>query len=275
MEISEWTWKTTDALTMHGRQWAPDGTPTATIALVHGHGEHTARYDHVAAALTKNGYALLGFDLRGHGKSGGPRGHTPSYEALLDDITAFFMQVDQHYPGLPRFLYGHSLGGNLVLNYALRRHPDLRGVIATGPWLELAFQPPASQVRLGRMMNGIFPGFTQKSNLDTRGLSHDQAVVTAYEQDPLVHEKITARLFVTIYESGLWALEHAAEFPLPLLLMHGSADPITSANASRQFAEKAGDKVTLKIWEGLYHEIHNEAGQAEVFSVMLDWLGKH
>lgn len=205
----------------------------------------------------------------------GPRGHTPTYEALLDDIAAFSKQVDEHYPGLPRFLYGHSMGGNLVLNYTLRRKPELRGVIATGSWLELAFQPPASQVPLGRIMNGIAPGFTQSSKLDAKGLSHDQAVVTAYMNDQLVHDKISARLFVAIYESGLWALEHAAEFPVPLLLMHGAADPITSAKASQEFAERAGDKVTLKLWDSMYHEIHNELEKAEVFKVILDWLEKH
>jgi alpha-beta hydrolase superfamily lysophospholipase len=275
MKISEWTWESFDGLDMYGRGWVPQGQPKAVIVLVHGHGEHVGRYEHVAAAMVEKGYALFGFDLRGHGKSGGPRGHTPAYDALMDDISAFFKQVDERYANLPHFLYGHSLGGNLVLNYALRRKPDLRGVIATGPWLELAFQPPAAQVRLGRLMNGIAPGFTQHSKLDTAGLSHDQTVVSAYQNDPLVHDKISARLFVAIYESGLWALEHAAEFPMPLLLMHGAADPITSAKASREFAERAGDKVTLKVWEGLYHEIHNEPEKAQVFKVMLDWLEKH
>ena len=275
MEISEWNWKSLDGLDMYARGWAPQGNPKAAIMLVHGHGEHVARYDHVADALTEKGYAMLGFDLRGHGKSGGPRGHTPSYNALMDDIASFSQQTEQRYPGLPRFLYGHSLGGNLVLNYALRRKPDLRGVIATGPWLKLAFDPPASQVTLARLTNGIAPGFTQHSKLNTQGLSHDQVVVAAYDNDPLVHDKISARLFMAIYESGLWALEHAAEFPLPLLLMHGAADPITSAKASQEFAQRAGNKVTLKIWDGMYHEIHNEVGKAEVFKTMLTWLEQH
>jgi alpha-beta hydrolase superfamily lysophospholipase len=275
MEISEWVWKSCDGLDLYTRCWSPAGTPKAAIMLVHGHGEHVVRYDHVAAALTDKGYAMLGFDLCGHGKSGGPRGHTSSYNAFMDDIASFSEQTEQRYLGLPRFLYGHSMGGNLVLNYALRRKPDLHGVIATGPWLKLAFDPPASQVALGRMMNSIAPGFVQHSKLDTKGLSHDQLVVDAYNNDPLVHDKISARLFVAIYESGLWALDHAAEFPLPLLLMHGAADPITSAKASQEFAQKAGDKVTLKVWDGLYHEIHNELEKAEVFNTMLDWLGKH
>ena len=275
MEISEWVWKSSDGLDMYARGWAPQGMPKAAIMLVHGHGEHVARYDHVAAALTEKGYAMLGFDLRGHGKSGELRGHTPSYDVLMDDIASFSRQTDQRYAGLPRFLYGHSLGGNLVLNYALRRKPDLHGVIATGPWLKLAFDPPASQVTLGRLLNGIAPGFTQHSKLNTQGLSHDQAVVTAYENDPLVHDKISVRLFTAIYESGLWALDHAAEFPLPLLLMHGAADPITSAKASQEFAQKAGNKVTLKVWDGMYHEIHNELAKAEVFNTMLTWLEQH
>ncbi len=274
MEISEWTWKSSDGLDMYARSWLPQGSPKAIILLVHGHGEHVARYDHVAAALAEKGYAMLGFDLRGHGKSGGPRGHTPSYDALLDDIAAFSHQTEERYAGTPRFLYGHSLGGNLVLNYALRRKPDLRGVIATSPWLKLAFDSPATQVTLGRLMNSLAPGVVTHSHLNTKGLSHDQAVVVAYQNDPLVHDKISARLFITIYESGSWALEHAAEFPLPLLLMHGAADPITSAQASQAFSERAGDKVTLKVWDGLYHEIHNEPEQAEVFKLMLDWLGK-
>jgi len=272
MDTTEWTWKSFDGLDMFSCGWVPGGKPRAAIALVHGHGEHIGRFAHVAAAMAAQGYALLAFDLRGHGKSGGPRGHTPSYTALMDDVAAFLAQVEGRHPGLPRFLYGHSLGGNLVINYALRRRPDLRGVVATDPWLKLAFEPPAVKVALGRMMNGIAPGFTQHSNLDTKGLSHDAAVVSAYDNDPLVHDRMSARLFVEIYNSGLWALEHAAEFPLPLLLMHGAADPITSAAASREFAARAGNKITLKVWPDMYHEIHNEPAKGEVFKVMLDWL---
>jgi len=272
MDTFDWTWKSSDGLDMAARGWAPLDRPKAVVALIHGHGEHVGRFAHVAAALNARGYALLGYDLRGHGRSGGPRGHTPSYEALMDDIAAFLGQVQDRYTGLPRFLYGHSLGGNLVINFALRRKPELRGVVATGPWLRLAFKPPAIQVTLGRIMNGIAPGFTQSSKLDARGLSHDAAVVRAYQNDPLVHDKVTVRLFVEINDSGEWALEHAAELTLPLLLMHGAADPITSSRASREFAERAGAKVTLKVWPDLYHEIHNESQQAEVFKVILDWL---
>ena len=275
MEITEWTWKTSDGLNLYACQWAPAVAPKAAVVLVHGLGEHIGRYVHVAAALTGAGYALLGFDLRGHGKSAGPRGHTPTYDALLDDISAFLGQVENRYPGVARFLYGHSLGANLVLNYPLRRSSTLCGFIATGPWLELAFQPPASRVRLARLANRIYPAFSQSNGLKASDLSHDPVVVAAYQNDPLVHEMISARMFLSLYDSGLWALAHAAEFPLPLLVMNGSQDALVSAPSARLFAERAGAKATFKGWEGMYHEIHNESVQAEVFEYMIDWLGKH
>ena len=252
--------------------WEPEQKPKAVIALVHGFGEHTGRYAHVGEAFNKAGYILIGFDLRGHGKSGGARGHTPSYDALMDDIADFMALIKKRYPGLPRFLYGHSMGGNQVLNFCLRRKPDVVGVIATGTWLKLAFDPASLQIMLGKVMNNIAPGFTQKSTLNTAALSHDQKVVDAYLNDPLVHSKISARLFISIYESGLWALDHADEFSVPLLLMHGTDDRIISFAASAEFAKRAGKIVSWHPWDGLYHEIHNEPEKAEVIKTMIGWL---
>jgi alpha-beta hydrolase superfamily lysophospholipase len=272
MKTFEWQWKSFDGLDMFARGWAPEKAPKAVVCLVHGLGEHIGRYEHVGAAFVAAGYALLGFDLRGHGKSGGARGHTPSYDAVLDDIAAFIKQAQERYPAKPCFLYGHSLGGNLVVNYALRRKPNLKGVIATGPWLKLAFQPPAFKVVLGRTMNKLAPGFSQASELDTAALSYDPKVVEAYINDPLVHDKISARLFVSTYDSGLYAFDHAAEFPLPLLLMHGADDRITSAEASRQFGAAAPKYVTTRLWEKCLHEIHNESVQGEVLKTMVAWL---
>lgn len=272
MKTFETSWKSADGIDLYARGWEPEGAPRAVVCLVHGLGEHVARYENVATALTAEGFVLFGFDQRGHGRSGGPRGHVPSYNQMMDDIDLLLKQAASRYPGLPTFLYGHSMGGNEVLNFSLRRKPEVKGVIATGPFLRLAFQPPAAQVTLARMMNGIFPTFTQKSGLELAALSCDQKVVDAYVADPLVHDKITARLFVELFDSGEWALNRAGEFTLPLLLMHGSADRLTSANATREFARNGGKNISLHIWDGWYHEIHNEADQAEVFKVMLDWL---
>lgn len=272
MRTYESGWDNKEGVNFYLRGWEPNEKPKALVALVHGHGEHVGRYSLVADAFAKAGYALIGFDLRGHGRSGGARGHAPGYEALMDDIADFLALGVKRYPQLPIFIYGHSLGGNLVLNFILRRRPDVVGAIVTAPWLKLAFDPPAVQVSLARIMNKIAPGFTQHSRLDTNALSRDAQIVKAYNNDPLVHDKISARLYLSMYDSGLWALEHAAEFPVPLLLMHGKADQITSDQASREFAERAGKMVTWRAWEGCYHEIHNEPQKAEVLKVMTDWV---
>ncbi len=267
-----WRFKSQDGTELFAQTFPSKTTPKAIICLVHGLGEHIERYARLAEALNQADYTLIGFDLRGHGKSAGKRGHTPSYETLLTDIDSFLAEINETHPEAPLFLYGHSLGGNLVLNYALRRQTNLQGVISTSPWLKLAFEPPAIQIRLAKIMDTLFPAFIQSSNLKTVDLSRDTAVVRAYEDDPLVHDKISARLFLAMHESGLWALEHAQEFPLPLLLMHGSADRITSAEASQEFAKKAAKRTLFKLWEGFYHETHNEPEQADVFREIIVWL---
>jgi len=272
METKEWNWKTRDNLSMYSRSWSPTGQMKAVVCLIHGLGEHTGRYEHVGEAFSEAGYALVGCDLRGHGNSAGPRGHIPSYQALMDDISAFIEQVKQKYPEKPLFLYGHSLGGNLVLNYALRIKPKIQGVISSSAWLELAFQPPASKVNLAKLMVKILPSFSQPNGLEIAALAREPSVIEAYKNDPLVHDKISASLFLNIYEAGLWALEHASEFPLPLLMIHGTADRLSSVEGTRKFARAAGKKVKAVYLEGWYHETHNEAEKAEVFKYMTTWM---
>jgi alpha-beta hydrolase superfamily lysophospholipase len=242
------------------------------ICLVHGLGEHGGRYAHVAAFLNQAGYAQLALDLRGHGRSEGPRGHTPSCEALMQDIDRFLEETAERYPTLPRFLYGHSLGSTLVIEYVLRRRPQLSGVIATGTAFRLAFEPPAWKLALAKVLYALRPTLAMSNELDRQGLSRDPAVVRAYNEDPLVHDRVSARLAMDMFQSGLWCLEHAADFPLPLLLMHGSDDRLTSPQASREFATQAGDCCTLRIWDGFYHEIHNEPEQRQVLEYLLEWL---
>ena len=274
MKHDEFKFKTFDELQLFGQSWQPEDRPRAVICLVHGMGEHSGRYGHVADRLTQAGYSVFAFDLRGHGKSEGPRGHTPSYEALMRDIFSLLEIANKQFSQLHSFLYGYSLGGNLVLNYVIRRQPKLKGVIVTGPWLRLAFEPPRLKIILAQITNCIWPSFSQKSGLDTKAISRDPEVVRAYENDPLGHDHVSARMFNGVYQAGQWALEHASEFSLPLLLMHGGDDKLTSVEASREFAGKITKNCTLKIWDGLYHEIHNEPEKEEVFKFLIDWLDK-
>lgn len=262
-----------DGIGLFACHWRVD-QPQGVICLVHGIGEHTGRYAHLAAFLNRVGYPLVGFDLRGHGRSGGQRGHIPGFESFMDDIDLMLGWARQLYPEKPIFLYGHSLGGNLVINYLLRRRPALAGAVATAPALRIAFEPPAAKVALGRFMNNLLPKFSQATGLEVEALSRQASVVQAYVNDPLVHDRISARLFVDTLDAGYWALAHAAELKIPLLLMHGSADRLTSVGASQDFADRAGAICTLKIWEGFYHEIHNEPEQGQVFAYLQNWLDK-
>ncbi len=275
MNHIEFTRQSPDKLQFYFQGWEPETSTRAVVCLVHGLGEHTGRYAHVAAALNEAGYAVLGCDLRGHGKSGGPRGHTPSYDTLMDDTGRLLDEAAERYSGKPRFLYGHSLGGNLVLNYTLKRKPQLAGVVATSPLIRTTNPAPAVKITLGKLMYKLQPGMTMANGIPLDSLAHDPEIGRAYANDPLVHNKISARLALDMLQAGEWALAHAAEFPLPLLLVHGSADEITSAAATQEFAGKVRGDCTLKIWDGFYHETHNEPEKAEVLGFMIDWLRSH
>jgi acylglycerol lipase len=275
----DFTRQTTDGLSLYFQGWEPESRPGAVVCLVHGLGEHSGRYAYVAAALNQAGYALLGFDLRGHGRSGGSRGHSPTRTAMLDDVDQLLVEAAARYSGRPRFLYGHSLGGGLVLCHALRccspegRDPrDVAGVIATGPTLRTAFAPPAWKQAVGKVTYNLLPAMSMPNGLDRSALSRDPQVVERYSNDPLVHDRVSARLGMDLLRDGECALARSAQFPVPLLLMHGSADRITSPEASREFAQRSDGKCTLKVWDGLYHEIHNEPEKEQVLEYMIRWL---
>jgi alpha-beta hydrolase superfamily lysophospholipase len=177
------------------------------------------------------------------------------------------------FPGIPAYLYGHSLGGGIVLNYLLRFNPRIKGAIVTSPWLRLSFEPSKGKVLLASIMKNILPGLVQPSGLNVRHISHDGDVVEDYNLDPLTHDKISVSLFDGAMSAAKYSLEHAAELRVPTLLIHGSKDLITSPEGSREFAGKS-EKVDLRIWEGGYHELHNEPFKDEVFRFIVEWIDK-
>jgi acylglycerol lipase len=268
-------WQTSDGLELYAQLWEPEQKPRGVVCLVHGLGEHCGRYGHLGTALTRAGYALSAYDLRGHGKSEGQRGHAPSWDALLDDIALSLDKARQRYPGTPQFLYGHSFGASLVLTYALQRQPQIAGVIATGPLLRPAFQPPAWKTALGKALYQLWPTFALNNEVDPKAVSRDPNVVEAYVNDPLVHDRVSARMGMDLLNKGTWALEHASEFKLPLLLMNGDADALCSPRCVGEFARSAGALCTYKAWPGLFHEIHNEPEQEQVFDYLISWLNEH
>ena len=272
--VKEHVWTGGNGLSMYAREWRVE-RPRAIVALVHGLGEHVQRYEHVAAHLNAAGYAVLGMDLRGHGQSGGKRGHAADYAALLDDVKQLLREAELRYPALPVILYGHSLGGNLVLNYALRRKPNLRGLVATSPFIRETHPQSGVKVGLGKLMRNIYPSLTLPNGLDVNGISRDATVVERYQKDPLVHGNLSAAMGIGTLEAGQWLADFSGHVTCPTLLIHGTADPITDPEATAAFAERVQGDLTFHAFEGLYHETHNEPEQAEVLQTISDWLDAH
>ncbi len=272
MQIYENTLTATDELQLFCQGWEPQDQPKAVICLVHGLGEHSGRYTHVAEFLGQAGYATIAFDLRGHGKSGGPRGHAPTFEAFMSDIDQLFIEAEGRYPSTPRFLYGHSLGGLLVLNYALRRKPALLGVVATSPALHSPLMEQKLKIGMAKLLASVAPSTSMPTGLDPNTISRDPAVVQAYVQDPLVHGVATFAMAASTIKAVDYAFAHAAEFSVPLLLVHGTQDALTYPSGSQEFARLVPGDCTLKLWEGLYHETHNEPEKEQVLTYILAWL---
>lgn len=267
--IFDWTAK--DGTFIYAREWQAEA-PKAVICLAHGLGEHIGRYAHFAEWFVERGITVMGYDRRGHGRSAGKRGHSPGIEPLLDEVAQLLVEAETRYQGLPVFLYGHSQGGGLVLSYAFHRHPNIAGVIASAPWIKLAFEPPAPLIALGKLMRRIYPAFQQANSLKPAHLCRDPAVVEAYEADPLVHDRITAGNAINMMEEGAWLMQNDNEFPCPLLVIHGTADKITSATASRTFAAQLSGDVQYEAFDGLYHELHNEPEWTQVLQRVEEWI---
>ncbi len=253
--------------------WKPQGEAKAVIAVVHGIGEHSGRYAKLAARLTARHYTVCAFDHRGHGQSPGPRGHINAWAEYRADVQAFLEFVRAQNPGLPIFLMGHSMGGVVVLDYALRHPEGCRGVISSSAGLDAAKSTAAWKVTLAKVMSGILPRFSMDLGLDVNAISRDPAEVKLYEADPLVHSKATARWGAEFLAAGDWVMSHASDWQPPLLMLHGDGDRIANVAGSRNFFKKVTcpDK-TLKVYPGAYHEIHNDNDRDQEFADLTAWL---
>ena len=173
---------------------------------------------------------------------------------------------------MPLFLYGHSMGGGLVLNYTLRRDPLLTGLIATSPWIRLAFEAPALKVMAGRLLRRFMPTLSLPTGLSALFLSHDKAVVEAYKNDPLVHSQLSAAAGIALMEGADWLNKFSGVFNVPVLLLHGTGDKIISPAATREFFGRVAGEVIHHEWPDLYHALHNEPEKEEVFEYTLAWM---
>lgn len=265
-------WKSNDGLEIFGQKWENEtNAPKAIICLVHGFGEHSSRYEHVAQFLTDNQYAVIAYDHRGHGRSGGRKGHFVSYDEFINDVENLVKQADINFPNLPKIVYGHSMGGNVVANYAIKRQPKVAGIILSSPFFNTAFQPPAIKIAVGKFMRNLIPTLSLPSGLDVNAISRDKEVVKKYSNDPMVFDIISSKMGIELIEFGQEAITNAAKLSLPTLVFHGTADQLTSFESTKQFVANAGKNITFIPYEGLYHECHNEPEKAVVLENILNW----
>lgn len=266
-------------LRIYRQSWVP-AAPRATVVLVHGLGEHSGRYEHVARHLVSSGCAVYALDHRGHGKSEGPRAYVDRFANAVDDIDELVSHAVREQRGKgkqPLFLLGHSMGGALSLSYTLKHGDKLSGLILSGPAVALDGAPPMMKP-IAKILSGLAPGLGMFA-VDPKLVSRDPDMVAAYAADPLnAHGKVPARTLGEIVKFVEWVPAGLPLIKLPLLIQHGSQDKLAGVSGSEMVMSRVTSKdKTLKVYEGLYHEIYNEipADRAVVLKDLSDWIRAH
>lgn len=261
---------------LYQQTWLPDEEPRAVVLLIHGLGEHSSRYTHVAKHLTQRGYAVFTIDHYGHGKSDGHAGFVERFSVYLDGVAGLLETARSEYPGQPMFLLGHSMGGLIAATFLLDHPSAFRAAVLSAPAIKSDQAPPAIIIALIRLLSALAPTLPL-IQLDASDVSRDPAVVSAYMNDPLVnHGKLSARLLSEMSATMQGTVARAALIKLPILLLHGEDDQLTSLDGSVELYEAVSstDK-KLKTYPGLYHEIFNEPEQDAVLEDMSTWLEAH
>jgi len=262
-----------DGLELYQQCWLPEREPAAVVVLVHGFIEHSGRYAALAEELNRHGYAVYAFDLRGHGRSGGQRAFVRSFDEFTADLNVFLADVRRREPHRPIFLLGHSMGGTIAARLAMMRPDDLAGVVLSAPAVRIGKGIFPLLRRLARLIGRLFPRL-RVVRLGSGWVSRDPRVVADFRQDPLVfHEKFTVRIGAEILDAAQHVQDHAPSLRLPLLILQGTADRIVAPAGSRLLHDRAGstDK-TLRIYEGLYHDLFHEPEKDQVIANVTEWF---
>ena len=256
--------------------WLPEGNVKAVLLIVHGVGEYSGRYSNVVNHFVPLGYAVYGWDHIGHGKSDGKREFIKCFEDFTEPLATYYKMVANWHPKVPVFIYGHSLGALILPFYLLDHQADFKGAVISAPPTKIPYNISPLTITLGKILSTIAPraGIV---GLDTSGLSHDQEVVNAYVNDPLVfHGKITACISAGMLRAMSRVNEEAGKISIPLFILQGSADRIVDPAGAQLLYDKVGSKdKTLRLYEGLYHEVHNEPERLLMFKDLDTWLKAH
>lgn len=276
MRHHEGTFRAYDGETIHHQAWLPDGGARAVVLLVHGLGEHSGRYEHVARTLVDAGYAVHAHDHRGHGTSTGKRAFVRHYDELLRDLHQFRTLVEREHPDLPVVLLGHSMGGNVAMGYTLANQEGLAALVLSGPALKVGDEFSPVQLKVFSAMAKVAPGL-RPQGLSAEAISRDPAVVEAYLNDPLVYTgKISAGLGAALIGAMESFPERYDQLRLPILVLHGTDDQLADVAGSRELEARAVNAdLTARYYEGLYHEVFNEPERDRVLADLTAWLAAH
>lgn len=270
------TFKNARGIDIYYQGWAPEGDVKAVLFLVHGLGEYVGRYTNLVNYFVPRGYAIYGVDHVGHGKSGGEREMLVRFEDFTETLKVFYKMVTAWQPGKPVVIYGHSMGGLITSFHLLEDQEKFKAAVISAAGVKVPDNVSGTTVLLGKILSTLAPKAGILA-LDTSYLSHDKSVVDTYNADPLVfHGKTPARLAAEMLRAMTTVSNDAARITLPVFILHGSGDKIVDPAASEMLFDKIGSKdKTLRIYEGLFHEVHNEPEHDKMFKDVEDWLATH
>jgi alpha-beta hydrolase superfamily lysophospholipase len=259
--------------TLYFNATMPAGAPKAMLALLHGYADHGARYLHVMGALAEHGIGSVAVDMRGHGRASGPRGHCDRFAEFLDDAGELARLASDRAKGAPLFLFGHSFGGLVASASAIDAPRAWRGLVLSAPFFGLALEVPAIKVGAAKLASRLVPRLALPSGLSGKDVTHDAARARAYDEDPLVFKKATARWFVETQAAQARTIARAPELRMPLYVVFGGADPIAKLASGRAFFDRVGssDK-TFDERSGLFHEVLNEPVWKEITERIAKWI---
>jgi acylglycerol lipase len=263
-------------LTLYYQCWLPERRPKAILLIAHGLAEHSGRYKNLADYFVSRDYGVYALDHRGHGKSDGTRIYIDRFDDYITDLRTFHGLIRKENPETKVFLIGHSMGGTIAVAYSIKYQQDLTGLITSGASLTGAVAAPPLLSAMASIASALLPkaGITV---LDASAISRDRSVVEAYENDPLVYRgKIPARTGAELARMWRELPPLMPEIKLPVLILHGSSDRLASPQGSKLLYERVSstDK-TLKIYDGLYHEVFNEPEREQVMQDVEQWLARH
>ncbi|WP_409432834.1 lysophospholipase [Litorimonas sp. RW-G-Af-16] len=262
-----------DGAKRFGRVWEAKN-PKAVLSLIHGFGEHSGRYHVMAEFLNAHGISVVALDLTGHGRNDGPRGVTRGFDDFRDDLAALLDKTHTLFPDLPHILFGHSMGGGIVLDHSFNPAPDLRAIIASAPLIKPADKVPGALRALAKVMGVLVPKGGMAQPLDATKISTLKAEQALYANDPLNHGRIGFRTATGIIENGEAVARRAPDWTMPLLLLHARDDRLTDFAASEAFAMLAKN-VTFEPYEHVEHEIHNDVTRARVHKTLATFILSH